>query len=319
MSWPNVNADAIAKLAEERAQRVKPPVEPVVSEDEEADLTAALRAHRDQCRLFEGVFDRLVAERTGTIPVCQKHTEHHYELDRQRSLEDSFRYHRDNPDLPPKVVWRFLPCQLCLREAQELKLQAELVRIGCPDVLKHATFDNWKPSTPTDAKSLQVVRDYADAPRGSLLLISPNRGNGKTHLAVAILRHNVARGRFVSHDAIIRGLRASYEFGGTEGYLRRFYSCPLLVIDELGVSPGGSDELPTIHAILDERYKRMLPTVITANMGGQGEFEPIVGQRVFDRFRESVFACVTLEGKSRRAEARSTYLQTALDRSRRSP
>ena len=55
---------------------------------------------------------------------------------------------------------------------------------------RHRTFDSFNPKAAGVAEAFRVCREYAEDPRGWLVLVGPV-GCGKTHLAARITSYNV--------------------------------------------------------------------------------------------------------------------------------
>jgi DNA replication protein DnaC len=131
-------------------------------------------------------------------------------------------------------------------------------------------------------------------------------GIGKTHLAVAVMRER-GGGRFLTQNQLLLKLRATYRDDKAEDIIEACKRVKLLVIDEVGLSSGGRDELPMLHEILNYRHgAEDRRTILTSNLE-KGEFVAALGERMIDRFRESAFASIALKGKSHRAERRTEY------------
>lgn len=79
-----------------------------------------------------------------------------------------------------------------------------------------------------------------------------------------------------------------------------------LVLDEIGLSSGGRDELPLLHDILDHRHGNFLPTILTGNIE-LDTLRDVIGERMSDRLKESVFAILNFGGASHRSQARAGY------------
>ena len=108
------------------------------------------------------------------------------------------------------------------------------------------------------------------------LLISGTKGTGKTHIAAAIANYLLHRGTAVIcmternlfgkiQDTFQRN-KGFGEHGQTESQIRNIYeTVPLLIIDDLGKEKASEWTLATLYAIIDGRYDRAMPTVITTN------------------------------------------------------
>jgi DNA replication protein DnaC len=139
----------------------------------------------------------------------------------------------------------------------------------------------------------KLVADLA-----SLRFISENRpvlflgqpGCGKTHLAVALAICAVEagyRGYFSSADDMAHVLVAARREGTFVSRLRNYTAPTVLVLDDLGllpVPPGGAAE---IFHVINTRYERGHPTLVTTNRGlpewGQVFGDAVVAGAILDR------------------------------------
>ena len=129
-------------------------------------------------------------------------------------------------------------------------------------------------------------------------------GNGKTHLAIAALRHRFAKGqggRFWRVPDFLAFLRAhlavDMENKGVgsevETILKAYQSANfLLVLDDLGVENQTDWACEQLYRVLDGRYENRAPTIITSN-APLDSLDP----RIRSRFREGWVVC---EGKDLR-------------------
>jgi len=243
-------------------------------------------------------FDNLQAERAtflSSIPA-EARCEVHPQMSRSRDDQKSWQARKPI----------FAKCATCDTEQQH---QAEIERLqamGVPLNLCHATFDNWSPADEGNEGNLEKVREFARARRGFLSLLG-DLGTGKSHLAVAALR-TFKRGRFIKQSELLRRLRQTYRDKATHDPVDEAQNAECLVLDEMGLSPGGRDELPLLHDVLDYRHGNMKPTILTGNITFD-EMRVVIGPRMADRIRESAFAILNFGGMSRRVEARNHYFQ----------
>ena len=170
------------------------------------------------------------------------------------------------------------------------------------------SLDNWTPSNVAERQHVEDVRHYAKTiRRGFLILLGPV-GVGKSHLAVGVVRHFKDRGNvFVKQSALLlRQLRATYDDRDADDPIKKCQAAPLLVLDEMGLSGGGKDELPMLSEILSYRYEQEKPTVITSNLSWD-ELQDELGDRLSDRMREAAYKVLVFSGPSHRSERREAY------------
>lgn len=118
--------------------------------------------------------------------------------------------------------------------------------------------------------ALSQAQQFAANPRGWLLLMG-SYGCGKTHLAAAIANTCVEFGMqtiFLTVPDLLDWLRYSYD-ATDDTFERRFEelkNISLLVLDDLGAHNSTSWAAEKLFQIMDYRYIRKLPTVITSNL-----------------------------------------------------
>lgn len=142
-------------------------------------------------------------------------------------------------------------------EAERQRREAELARRVAYEKAGIAPrFEN--ASHPMAAGCAESARD------GSNLYIYGNVGTGKTMLAAATSRILVDQGcrvRFTSMWRILDAIKKGFD----EGYdpLPAYQRAEILVLDDFGKESPTDFALERIFALVDERYGRMLPTIIT--------------------------------------------------------
>ena len=111
------------------------------------------------------------------------------------------------------------------------------------------------------------------------IVLTGDTGSGKTHLAVAILREFVTAGKVISpRDAIFTTvpdllLSIRSGFGDSSGFtqseedfVNSYAKTPFLILDDLGAEKSTEWATATLSAIIDKRYRELLPTVYTTNL-----------------------------------------------------
>jgi DNA replication protein DnaC len=133
-----------------------------------------------------------------------------------------------------------------------------------------------------------------------------NRGTGKTHLSAGIVEH-YRRGLMITQATLLYRLRESYGKNNSVNVIDLCQKAAVLVIDDIGLSAGGKDELPMLHEILSFRHSQFKPTVLTGNIK-PSELPAVIGERMVDRLQQSLF-CEPLifAGTSNRPARRSAY------------
>lgn len=231
-----------------------------------------------------------------TIP-CKIHPH----LQRQADLELTM---RATAEAGGEFAAVYLPCSTC---AEGARLEAEGDRLreqGVPEVLLHCTLDNWELVDEQSEAVLASVREFARRRAGFLVLIG-NLGTGKSHLAVGAMRA-FRRAVFLKQGTLLRKLRQTYHDRRAADPIEQCQQVGLLVLDEMGLSGGGRDELPMLHEILDFRYSSKMPTILTGNLTWP-ELKSVIGDRLADRLSEAAFKVLSFGGTSHRATKRDDY------------
>lgn len=140
------------------------------------------------------------------------------------------------------------------------------------------------------------------------ILLSGNLGTGKTVYASILLQAITRRAveseiadendlamkgglsvLFISEPSLINAITATWGNGATEktqDLINRLSSKSILCIDDVGATTSTPAHLLDAYAaIIDERYKRNLPTIITSNLGHE-DIRLAIGTRSADRFME---------------------------------
>lgn len=170
----------------------------------------------------------------------------------------------------------------------------------------------------------RFVAAYPDVDAG--LLFEGHAGVGKTHLAVAILRHLITHhgvtGRFVDYRDLLRAIQESYNPVSETSelqILRPILRTDVLLLDELGTRRPTDWVRDTVTQILNDRYRHRRLTLITTNFGDD-ETDPSVstlGERIGPYARSRLYEMcrlVSMRGKDFRQIAGSGSVGAAAER-----
>jgi DNA replication protein DnaC len=168
--------------------------------------------------------------------------------------------------------------KVCLVEDWEPALLEQLGGLEL-ERLRDMTFQNFNPGgmsnepehRETLRRALKLVRDFAAAPEGWLLLTG-EPGCGKTHLAVAtaheLIEHN-QQVCFVTVPDLLDHLRTTYAPDSRHRYDRVFdavRTAPILILDDLGSHSSTPWAQEKLFQLFNHRYNARLPTIVTSNL-----------------------------------------------------
>lgn len=189
----------------------------------------------------------------------------------------------------------------------------KLRTLGNLEAFTDKAFDNFTVNIPTLTPNqlqslhmaLTVSLDYAQNPEGWLLL-EGGYGCGKTHLAAAIANARLEFEEavlFITTPDLLDHLRSTYGPTSEVGYdelFDRVRNAPLLVLDDLGVENPSAWAQEKLFQLLNHRYTRRLPTVITTNVDLES-LDPRIRSRMLDN---TLIRRVTIQAPDYRTPAR---------------
>lgn len=180
----------------------------------------------------------------------------------------------DHPDFG-----KSFPCR-CQTENIIARRQTRVRALSALEAFATKTFDTFNPARPDlsdeQARRLRTAVErcahYAEQPDGWLLL-SGTYGAGKTHLAAAIANYRLSTYgeavMLVTAPDLLDHLRATYGPTSEVAYddlFDRIRNAPLLVLDDLGAESPTPWAREKLYQLLNHRYSRRLPMVITTNV-----------------------------------------------------
>jgi len=199
----------------------------------------------------------------------------------------------------------FYQCN-CEREEEIKKINAEIEAEKKEKIKKifnnanigkrfiNCSFQNFQKRTGVE-KAFNAALDFAKnfkqkQETGEGILFYGNPGNGKTHLAVSIIREVIKQGYsaiFQPAAELQYRLNATYHDSGESEaeIMNGLVVSNLTVIDDLGKGKWSEKVEERFYVILDGRYRELRPTVITTNLK-LSDLENYVGNAVFDRLKE---------------------------------
>ena len=142
-------------------------------------------------------------------------------------------------------------CPECYDKEREQEKAAEMrkIREKLPDIylasfnlgydLKHASFENFQPQSERQMKAFEYAREFVSND-DYIVLFFGKTGNGKTHLAVSMLREWCSKDQpdceYVTEKEIFDDLMTALSSKTTtmESVVKRYVNVEQLVIDEIG-------------------------------------------------------------------------------------
>lgn len=163
------------------------------------------------------------------------------------------------------------------------------------------TFENFK-VTDENRHAFEACQRYAfnfDRMTKKGLLLAGPPGTGKTHLAVSIHRAVLAKGIasvFINMPNLVNELLQSFKQEEESLTYMAALEKKLVIIDDLGAERLRDWVQEYVYRLINERYEKMLPLVITTNCSIK-ELEERIGGPAVDRLAE-MCEIVSVEGKS---------------------
>ncbi len=156
--------------------------------------------------------------------------------------------------------------------------------------------------------NLQTCRRYATffspAASGNLLFVG-GTGLGKTFLSACIARTVTQRGYSVVYESAghLFSKLEKAKFGGNEESRReaeKFYSCNLLILDDLGTEMPGQFVTAALYSLINDRILERMPMVVSTNLTMEelkNRYNPQIGSRL-----RGSFTLVTFVGEDIRVQ-----------------
>ena len=171
---------------------------------------------------------------------------------------------------------------------------------GIVELMKVQTFDNfsldyYKQSVKNFEamkKSYDMVRSFAedfDADTYNNFLFVGGTGLGKTHLSTAVAKAVIDKCfdvLYVTASKMVSEFEQK-RFGGADKDLidtSRYYSCDLLIIDDLGSEMSTQFSVSALYEIINARIISRRSTIISTNLGNED-----ITKRYWDRITSRIF------------------------------
>lgn len=163
------------------------------------------------------------------------------------------------------------------RAARERRSARLLSLSGIKPRFLTCTFSTFAADGGASARALLTSRRYAETferrrDEGKGLYFSGGTGSGKTHLAVAVSLELLSRGiPAICTTAIdlLSDVKRAYERGRRSEHeiITGYRETELLVLDDLGKEPPTDWALSVMFGLVNDRYERLKPTVVTTQYG----------------------------------------------------
>lgn len=187
----------------------------------------------------------------------------------------------------------------CERAIRKLKKDS---RIGAK--FSRRTFENWDADKFPNAYEicLRYAKNFETASKDGMgLILTGNAGTGKTHLASAIsnyLMDDLIPVKFGTFADLLDSLKESFHTDKTQKIVKALGEVPLLVIDDLGKEKYTDWSSQVLFQVIDKRYNKELPTIITTNLSME-ELRRRIGDPIMSRLIETSYGIV-MEGENYR-------------------
>ncbi len=193
----------------------------------------------------------------------------------------------------------FVDTKMCVCMKRKL-IEASYDESGMGNLLREQRFDNFDLSyysdDPNAARRMEQIlrrmKSYAETfepDKSPSLVLFGNTGLGKTHLSSAAAGVIIERGYDVFYVSAVSLLsdfeheRFGNSAGGETGFdTSRYFSCDLLIIDDLGTEVHNQFTTSVLYNLINTRLNKRRPTIINTNLT-QDEFRKHYWDRITSR------------------------------------
>lgn len=210
-----------------------------------------------------------------------------------------------------------------IREAQNFAKKREIEKLfsisNLGERFSKSTFESFidRNGSETAYKvAVKYVKTFKEW-NGESLMLWGEPGNGKTHLAAAIVNELSKKGYIVVFQSVpelLQRIRSTFNSENKENetqIMRALLECDLLILDDIGAEKTTEWVEEKLFNIIDGRYRKELPTLYTSNWEPK-ELKNQVGKRSYDRMVETSLT-VKNEAASYRREIAKQRLQRFIE------
>ncbi|MEB8572291.1 ATP-binding protein [Bacillus cereus] len=206
-----------------------------------------------------------------------------------------------------------------IREAQNFAKKREIEKLfsisNLGERFSKSTFESFLDRNGSETAykvAVKYVKTFKEW-NGESLMLWGEPGNGKTHLAAAIVNELSKKGYIVVFQSVpelLQRIRSTFNSENKENetqIMRALLECDLLILDDIGAEKTTEWVEEKLFNIIDGRYRKELPTLYTSNLEPK-ELKNQVGKRSYDRMVETSLT-VKNEAASYRREIAKQRLQ----------
>lgn len=158
--------------------------------------------------------------------------------------------------------------------------------------LSGASFDDFS-SNAYNEKNRRLCISYAERfnemiAKNQGLLLWGGVGTGKSFAAACIANSLIGKGVPVVMTSFVKLLEVIQSTGQESAILSNLNSAKLVIFDDLGAERGTDYSLEKVYNIVDSRYRKKLPMILTTNltMNEMKQEQDIRYSRIYDRIFE---------------------------------